>query len=37
MVAGKILSVGDFASLEPSPVFIMACAIIGCAFQDPLD
>jgi hypothetical protein len=34
MVAGKILLAGDFASLEPSPAFIMAYAIIGFAFQE---
>jgi hypothetical protein len=32
MVAGKILSAGDFASLEPSPAFIMAYAIIDFTF-----
>mgnify|MGYP001556531053 FL=1 len=34
MVAGKILLAGDFASLEPSPAFIMAYAIIILAFQE---
>ena len=34
MVAGKILSAGDIASLEPSPASIMAFAIISLAFQD---
>ena len=34
MVAGKILLAGDFASLEPSPAFIMVYAIIGFAFQE---
>ena len=34
MVAGKTLSAGDIASLEPSPVLIDTFAIINLAFQE---